>query len=170
MSSAPVWDRFVRFFHWTNGALFLITYWLLEGGDDLHAWAGYAIALLVCARIVWGFCGSTHARFRDFFPTPQRLRRYIAGFPRSHADWPGHNPVGGLMILGMLLLLSVVALTGWLQTTAWGWGEEWLQNLHAGAADAVMLAIPLHVGAVLVVQRITGKALVRAMVTGQRSR
>ena len=94
-----IWDRVVRGCHWSVATLFLLDYWLLEGGESAHEWVGYALAALVFVRIVWGFVGSRHARFRDFLPTPVRLRQYLGRFPPDHRAWPGHNPLGALMVL-----------------------------------------------------------------------
>lgn len=164
----PVWDLSVRIFHWSNAALFLAAYWWLEGGGAPHEWAGYAVAALVLARVGLGLFGRGHARFAEFWPTRARLGRYLRRFPQGHDEWPGHNPLGGMMILFLLLMLLVTSLSGWLQETDALWGEEWIQRLHEWSADAVMVAVVVHVLAVLVMQRLTGVALVRTMVTGRR--
>ena len=164
----PVWSVPVRLFHWGNAILFLLAYWGLEGGTVLHEWAGYGVLALVVVRIGLGLFGRGHARFSDFWPTPSRLARYLRAFPRGHEEWQGHNPLGGLMILFLLFMLAVTALSGWAQETDALWGEAWVQDLHAVAADLVMGAVVVHVLAVLVMQRLTGVALVRAMVTGRR--
>jgi len=164
-----IWDRFVRCFHWLVAALFLLNYWLLEGGEDLHEWAGYTVAALVTMRIVWGFVGKGHARFAEFLPTPSRLRSYLREFPRAHVRYAGHNPLGGLMILFLLFLLLVVAISGWMQELDAFWGEDWVQNLHSWGADILQVAVVIHVVAVLVMQRMTGVALIRTMITGHRN-
>lgn len=164
----PVWDLSIRLFHWSNAALFLAAYWWLEGGETPHEWAGYAVAALVLARIGLGLFGRGHARFATFWPTPARLARYLRRFPHGHEEWPGHNPLGGLMILFLLAMLLVTAFSGWLQETDAFWGEEWVQRLHAWSADAVMVAVVVHVLAVLVMPRLTGVPLLRAMITGRR--
>lgn len=165
----PVWDLSIRLFHWTNAALFLAVYWWLPGGDAPHEWVGYAVLALVLARIGLGLFGRGNARFASFWPTPARLAAYLRAFPRTARDWPGHNPLGGLMILFLLLMLVVTAVSGWLQETDALWGEEWVQRLHELSADAVMVAVVVHVVAVLVMQRLTGRALVKAMVTGRQA-
>lgn len=167
-----VWDRVVRSSHWLNASLVLATYWLLDGGDDAHARAGYAVAALVAVRIGWGFTGSRNARFAHFIPTPARLRTYLQNFRATHLRGqplpPGHNPLGALMVLLLLALMLLTAFSGWLLTTDYGWGEEWAQLLHAYAADALMIAAGMHVLAVLALQRLTGTPLLRAMITGRR--
>ena len=159
-----VWPLAIRLFHWSNAALFLAAYWLLEGGEDWHARAGYGVAALVLWRIGYGLFGRGPAAFRAFWPTPARLRRYRAVFPDRDGEFSGHNPAGALMILFLLAGLLLTALTGWLQETDRFWGEEWVQRLHEIAADAVMVAVALHVSAVLLMQRLSGKPLLRAMV------
>ena len=61
--SAPVWDRFVRLFHWSLVTGIVLNYAVLDDGETLHQWTGYAVLALVGARVVWGFVGSRHARF-----------------------------------------------------------------------------------------------------------
>ena len=61
-----VWDRFVRIFHWSLVALFAAAYYTRDKYEQIHIAAGYGVLALVAMRIVWGFIGSEHARFRDF--------------------------------------------------------------------------------------------------------
>ena len=110
-----VWDRFVRLFHWSLVGCVLVNAFLLDDGETLHRWLGYTASALVLARIVWGFVGSRHARFDDFFPTPTRLKRHVLDLLKGqHTFQPGHNPVGALMIfvlcalvLGLGIVVSV---------------------------------------------------------------
>ncbi len=76
--------------------------------------------------------------------------------------------MGALMILFLLFMLLVTVLSGWMQELDAFWGEEWPQRLHEYAADAVMVAVVVHVAAVLLMQRLTGVALIRTMITGRR--
>src|SRR6185436_6901864 len=61
-----VWDPFVRIFHWTVVAAFVVAYFSHGGYLAVHRAAGYVLAALVVLRVVWGFAGSPHARFADF--------------------------------------------------------------------------------------------------------
>ena len=170
-SSRPVWDLFVRVFHWTLVSCVLLNQFVLEEGDPPHEWAGYLAAALVAARIVWGFIGSRHARFSDFFPTPARLRAHLqamrSGRPQHH--W-GHNPVGALMMFLLMALVIALGVTGWMQGTDAYFGEEWLQELHEVLAHALIIAAGLHAASAIVMGRIERTRLVKAMVTGVKER
>lgn len=170
-TSRPVWDRFVRVFHWALVSCVVLNQFVLEEGETPHEWAGYLAAALVVARIAWGFIGSRHARFSDFFPTPARLRRHVeamrAGHPEHH--W-GHNPLGALMMFLLMVLVLSLGFTGWLQGTDAYFGEEWLQELHEWLANALLLAAGLHAASAIVMGRIERTRLVKAMVTGVKER
>ena len=167
----PVWDRFVRLFHWTLVICVMLNYFVLEEGEGPHEWAGYLATALVTARIIWGFIGSRHARFSDFFPTPSRvvmhLRAAISGQPEHH--W-GHNPLGALMMLALMALILSMGLTGWMQGTDAYFGEEWLQDLHRTLANTLMGLVGLHAAAALIMGRIERTRLIKAMVTGVKER
>ena len=101
-ASRPVWDLFVRVFHWTLVVCVLMNSFVLDDGETIHQWAGYLASALVLARVVWGFVGSRHARFADFFPTPGRIARHVRGMLSGHAEFHwGHNPLGALMMLAL---------------------------------------------------------------------
>lgn len=170
-TSRPVWDRFVRAFHWTLVSCVLLNYFVLEEGEAPHEWVGYLAAALVVARFVWGFIGSRHARFSDFFPTPSRLRQHVQAMRSGQVahHW-GHNPLGALMMLLLMSLVLSLGVTGWMQGTDAYFGEEWLQNLHAFIANALLASAGLHAGAALLMGRIERTRLVKAMVTGVKER
>lgn len=109
-----VWDRFVRVFHWTLVAAFTIAY-ALSDDDTLtfHTWAGYAVAALVLARIVWGLIGPRHARFTDFIYRPSKVLAYFKNLVRFRAErYLGHSPAGGLMTVALLISLLLTTFSG----------------------------------------------------------
>ncbi len=162
-----VWDRFVPLFHWSLVGCVLINAFLRDDGETVHRWLGYTASALVLARIGWGFVGSTHARFADFFPTPARLKRHLQALRSDrHEFQPGHNPVGALMIFALLSLVLGLGITGFLQTTEAFWGEEWLQDLHETLADLLIASATLHALAAIVMGRIERTTLIKAMFTG----
>ena len=164
---AYVWDRFIRFHHWGLAGLVLLDSLLLDGSGVPHRWVGYMAAGLVCARFVWGFIGSRHARFSAFFPTPARMRAYLGErsiLPR------GHNPLGAVMVLLMLSLVAALGLTGWLMGTDTYWGEAWLENLHESLSALLLIGVALHVVAVIRISLLARINLPRAMITGYKER
>ena len=169
--SRPVWDLFVRVFHWTLVSTVLLNYFVLEEGEAPHEWAGYLAAALVAARIVWGFIGSRHARFSDFFPTPGRLRQHLQALRSGHLGhhW-GHNPLGALMMFLLMGLVIALGITGWMQGTDAYFGEEWLQELHELLSHALMISAGLHAAAAIAMGRLERTKLVKAMVTGVKER
>lgn len=170
-ASRRVWDPLVRVFHWSLVACVLLNLFVVDDGEDLHQWLGYAASALVLVRVVWGFVGPRHARFADFFPTPPRLanhvRALLGGEPEHH--W-GHNPLGAVMVLGLLTMVLALGLTGWMQTLDAFWGEEWLQDLHEGLGEWLLPMVGLHAAAAIVMGRIERTRLVKAMVTGVKER
>lgn len=164
-----VWDPFVRLFHWSLVTCIVLNQFVLEAGELPHELAGYTASSLVAARVLWGFIGSRHARFADFFPTLTRLRTHtralLAGEESHHI---GHNPYGALMMLALMTLVLALGLTGWMQELDAFWGEEWLQDLHEWLANGLLTAAGLHAAAALAMGRLERTRLVRAMVTGEK--
>lgn len=169
MSAAPQpigWDRLIRIGHWTMASLFLANYWLLEGGDASHEWVGYGLFGVLLARLLHGFTGPENARFRNFWPTPARVRYCLQHFDdvqQQHRHGSHHNAIAGLMVIFLLLVMGITAVSGWMQELDAFWGEDWVQNLHEWSADAVMLAVLVHVSAVFWLQWRYRLALVRGM-------
>lgn len=170
-ASRPVWDLFVRVFHWTLVGCVLLNSFVLDDGETVHRWAGYLASALVLARVVWGFVGSRHARFADFFPTPGRIARHLRGMFSGQAEFHwGHNPLGALMMMALMGLVLALAVTGWMQGLDAYWGEEWLQELHEGIGEALIILVGLHAASALVMGRIERTRLLKAMVTGTKER
>src|SRR5512134_348932 len=111
-----VWDLPVRLFHWLLVVLVVFSYTTGKlGGNSLqwHFRSGYCILALVLFRIAWGLFGSQTARFSDFIHGPKRVFSYARSLARGASMFhAGHNPMGGLMVVLMLVLLLVQATTG----------------------------------------------------------
>lgn len=166
MSVSNAWPWSIRLFHLANALLFVAVWWLFDGGEQAHAYAGYAIAVLVLWRVARGLYARDASAFRAFWPSPARLRHYLRIFPDRHGEFAGHNPLGALMILALLTGLLLTVASGWLQETDRFWGEEWVQVLHRWLARLVLAAVVVHVLAVLLMQRLSGQPLLRRMFAG----
>jgi cytochrome b len=170
-----VWDRFVRFFHWTLVAVFVADYFFLEGGHDyfdryiLHDWLGYLVFALVVLRIVWGFVGTKHARFSDFVPTPAALLAYARSMLSGRKKrYLGHNPAGAVMVITFLALTLGICITGWMHGLDAFWGEIWVNNLHYLLSDIMAGLIVLHVLAAFAIGWLHRESLVLSMITGSK--
>lgn len=110
-SRVKVWDLFVRCAHWLLVAGFFVAYFTEDDLLPVHVWAGYAVGVLVIARVVWGFIGPERARFRDFLYRPLTVLGYLFDLLRGAARrYLGHSPAGGAMVV--LLLLGLAATVG----------------------------------------------------------
>ncbi|ABC22044.1 cytochrome b/b6 domain-containing protein [Rhodospirillum rubrum] len=108
-----VWDLLVRLAHWSVVIAFAIAYLSEDDALTLHTVAGYAIALIVSLRVIWGFIGSPHARFSDFVKRPAEVIAYLRSVPSGTGKrFIGHNPAGGAMAVALLLGLAATTLSG----------------------------------------------------------
>ena len=106
----PLWDRVVRVTHWFFPVGIAFMWWSGEEGHyQWHSWMGYALLVAVVTRIVWGFIGSSTARFSQFLRGPMTIKRYLTG---ELGTYEGHNPVGGWATLVLLALVLVQGFTG----------------------------------------------------------
>jgi cytochrome b len=171
-----VWDLPTRLFHWL--LVVCVAGSVVTGllGGNLMAWhgrLGIAVVGLLVFRVAWGFLGSTHARFDDFFPTPARLRAYLRG------TWQGsgHNPLGALSVFALLFLLAWQAGSGLFSNDDIAFDgplvdlvdkatSDGLAGLHRQGLWWVVGLVTLHVGAVAFYRLVRGRDLVGPMVRG----
>lgn len=165
-----VWDAPVRVFHWLMVVSFAGA-WLTAESERwrlLHVTLGYTMVGLVGFRIVWGMVGTRYARFAEFVRSPAAAFRYLTGLvkgkPERHV---GHNPAGAIAIVAMLLMTCAVGITGWAAYN--GAAGEWVEELHEGAANAMLALVIVHVAAVLASSVLHRENLATAMVTGYKS-
>ena len=120
MSSASprirVWDLPTRIFHWVLAVLVVFSFATGKIGGSWLEWhmkSGYTILALVLARIAWGIAGSETSRFTSFVRGPGAFLRYAGDIvaKRRRAS-VGHNPMGGWMVVFMLVVLLAQASTG----------------------------------------------------------
>ena len=111
MKRILVWDLPTRIFHWALVICVAGAFVSVQIGGNAMVWHGrfgLGVLGLLVFRIVWGFAGSTYARFSQFVRGPSAILAYLRG------DWKGegHNPLGALSVLGLLSVLSLLVVTG----------------------------------------------------------
>lgn len=143
LNETRVWDPVVRIFHWSLVASFTIAWLTGEEESRPHVLAGYAVIGLVLIRVVWGFVGTKYARFRDFVYPPAAVLAYaremLAGKSKRYL---GHNPLGGMMVIALLLSLLAASVTG-----------LFLQGAEEGAGPSAAITVSTSVTAPAVISR-----------------
>jgi cytochrome b len=164
-----VWDPFVRLFHWSLASLFALAFVTPGDFQDWHETAGYAIAALVAARIVWGFAGSEHARFMSFIYAPAKILSFLRDSVLLRAKrYIGHNPAGGAMVIALLSGVSSSVVSGYMMTTDRFWGFDWVRNLHETSVYLTLALIVFHLIGVALASFEHSENLVKAMFTGRK--
>ncbi len=116
-----VWDPVVRLFHWSLVVSFFVAYLSGEESLQTHIYAGYFIIALLVIRVIWGFIGTSHARFSDFLYPPKEIVAYLKSLASGHPKrYLGHNPAGGVMVFLLLIALGLTSITGLLLDTETG--------------------------------------------------
>jgi cytochrome b len=178
-----VWDWPVRLFHWTLVAALtgaFVTNGLGVNYFVYHVWCGYTVIVLVAFRISWGLVGTRHARFSNFVHGPGGVLHYLSAIGRGRRTrYPGHNPLGALMVLMLLAALAtegglglfsndeifnVGPLSGLVSKSV----SLQLTSLHRKAFYWIAALIALHIAAVLIHVCIRREGLIRAMLTGTK--
>ena len=180
-----VWDLPTRLFKWSL-VVFVSLAFLVSSSHPygslflVHVACGYAVTLLLLFRLAWGFIGGEHARFRSFVHGWRSFRAYGQGLlslkpPRI----VGHNPVGGWMIMTLLITLFTIVLSGLLAEARTG-GAGLLSallpaeavtlvgNIHAWLGFIIMWLAALHVAGVLFESLLHRENLVLTMITGRK--
>ena len=68
---------------------------------------------LIVFRLYWGVAGSTASRFASFVRGPRAILAYLRALPtRASPKSPGHNPLGALSVLVLLVLLLAETVLG----------------------------------------------------------
>ena len=179
-----VWDLPTRLFHWAIVGLLGFSWWCAE--SDRMAWhykSGLTLCALVLFRIVWGFAGSSTARFGQFVKGPRAVWRYVRP-PQGTVPQPatlGHNPVGGWSVLVLLGLLALQVVTGLFAVDLDGLESGPLSYLvdfdrgriaaqiHEVSFNALLTASAIHVVAILYYLTFQRRNLIGAMISGYQS-
>lgn len=164
-----VWDPLVRIGHWSLVTSVTVAWLTRSGWEGWHEIAGYVALAVVAVRLVWAWTGPAYARFASFIVSPAKSFAYARQMAtRSEPRSMGHNPLGGWMILALLLVVTLLGVTGWLYTTDRFWGVEWVETLHSWLADLLIVLVSLHVTGVLYASYRHRENLIASMVHGRK--
>ena len=174
-----VWDLPIRLFHWLLVACIvgsLICFNIGGNAIQWHAYFGYSILTLLIFRIIWGFIGSTHARFASFLPNREAITNYLQG---KSPRFLGHNPIGALSVFALLLVLSVQAVTGLFVDDEIAFqgplskylsesSVSFLSEIHESNQVVIYTLIAIHIAAIWYYKKLKGEDLIRPMISGDK--
>ncbi len=182
MAKMRIWDVPTRTFHGLLGAA-VAGAWLTAGDArwlHLHVLAGTLAAALTLFRVLWGFIGGPHARFRAFLRGPRDVRAHIHDLLAGTAHRPaGHDPLAGWAMVAAMALVLLLAVTGvWVLGGEEGQGPLGgvlsvgqgiaLHGPHGALSLALLCWLGLHLAGVVLASLRHGEALPLAMVTGRK--
>jgi cytochrome b len=172
----PVWDVPIRLFHWLLAALIAFSWWSVEyDRTSWHIWSGCAILTLLVFRLLWGFVGSSTARFSSFIRRPRAVVDYL------HGKWTGigHTPLGAISVIALLLAVSVQVglglfaededgiFMGPLAKLVSSDTSDKVRDIHALWFYVVLGLVGLHVLAIVYYRLFGGQKLTKPMITGR---
>ena len=178
-----IWDPVTRLWHWvlvlSVGVGWSFGRFMSFDTIQWHFYIGYLVLGLMVFRYLWGFIGPQPVRYRALVPTPSALFAYLrrSGI-RQPSGTPGHNPVGSLSVILMVLAITAQAVTGlFIQSDDFfeygplaGYVSESVVNRmtwwHHLNADFILALVILHVSAILFYWLWKRENLVKPMITG----
>lgn len=191
LRSAPVYDPALRLLHWSNALLVIV---LLASGlaaqilgfgataTDLRHWhgvAGNALVVGLLGRLVWGWVGPLHARWRSMWQ-PQCWREVLRTWrPFIAPSRFGHHPVASAAYLAAYSLMAVLVVSGlmllaikqghgplapWLE---WQLAyKQWTLLAHQLAGYGLLAFVVAHITALLLHHRFHRLPVAQSMISG----
>jgi cytochrome b len=178
MQRIRIWDAPTRLVHWLLVALVAFSWWTAENGRmDWHRYSGYAVLGVLVFRIYWGIVGSDTARFANFVKGPRAVAQYF----RDKSSIVGHNPLGALSVIALLVLLVTQVGLGLFAVDVDGLesgplshlvsfdeGREYAKS-HELVFNILLALIALHIAAVLFYLIAKRDNLIAPMITGAKN-
>lgn len=171
MKRLLVWDLPVRLFHVLLAVSFIAAFAIAQVVDDdsalfsAHMLLGLFMAHLVLLRLIWGFLGTRHARFRDFLFGPRAVLTYLRDAVRGRAKrHAGHNPGTAVAAFAIFALVLGLAVTGVLM----GQGHKDAEGVHEVFAYALLVTVIAHLVGVALHTYHQRENITRSMIDGKR--
>lgn len=178
-----IWDPVIRLWHWVLACV-VITNWIF--GEFMtfdtiswHFYLGYTVLGLIGFRLIWGFVGPSPVRWSRLIPRPSQTFGYLETLSkREPSGTPGHNPLGSLSVLALLLVLLGQAGTGlFIESDDFfesgplaGYVTQATINSmtwwHHTLSKALLALVVLHLAAILFYLLWKRENLVKPMITG----
>jgi cytochrome b len=155
-----IWDYSTRIIHWGIALMVVLNLFVVEEGDDLHQWFGYAAVGFVVWRLIWGFKGGVLSRF-SAFPVKDLKNTF-------RKKYEGHNPLASLTYYSLWLSIIGLAITGYMMGMDRFWGDDLLLEIHDYISIFLQALIITHfVGIILDAIKYKRKTWI-GMITGRK--
>lgn len=150
MKKISVYDLPTRLFHWLFAFFFITAFIIAKYIDDdsplfsYHMLAGLTMAFLLVLRLIWGFVGTSYARFSSFRMNPVELIRYFKdALLVKTRTYLGHNPASSYAAVIMFGCAIGLAVSGIFMTT--GGESDFLEEVHELLANIFLISVIIHV-------------------------
>ena len=177
-----VWDLPVRVLHWLLAILVAVMFISAELDNfDIHILAGKGLAIVIAARIVWGFAGSANARFSSWIFSPRRHVEYIKSLPERRPGYGmAHSPIGSIAVILIYTAVVVQVTTGLISSDIDGLYEgpfayyvsydasHWASEIHVDHEQWLFVLVMAHLAANAFYYLYKKDNLIAAMITGTR--
>jgi cytochrome b len=178
-----VWDIPVRLFHWSLATSILMLFITAQIGGNAMEWhkrIGYFVIGLILFRVVWGFVGSYHARFKNFVRAPATVIAYAKNLlKKDSAHYVGHNPMGGLSVVALIASVGFQTVTGLFSnddillegpyaSMVTKTFSDQMTKLHHLNSDLILILVGLHLSAIVFYAMFKKEQLIEAMLTGKK--
>lgn len=178
-----VWDVVTRVWHWLIALAIPAMWWTAEEKMfDIHFTLGIVVVGLLVFRLSWGIWGSNTSRFVHFLKGPGATMAYLNKLKGSgYRPVFGHNPLGGLSVMAILLSLGVQVGTGLFAQDTDGMYSgplnrfisyetgDLITQIHETSFNVLVALIALHILAIAFYLFAKKVNLIRPMITGQMS-
>ena len=146
---------------------------------EWHFYLGYLTGSLLLLRYIRGFFGPKPIRFTSLFASPSSIIHYAKTISKpTPSGSAGHNPVGSLAVIAMLLLLTVQVTSG-LFVESDDFFEsaplaEYVSSdmisqmtwVHRLISDWILIIVGLHLSAILFYLFWKKENLIKPMING----
>ena len=181
----PIWDPVTRLWHWLLAAS-VITGWALGEFRTFsimqwHIYLGYLTGGLLVFRYVWGWVGPAPIRHRTLVASLRGIPAYLHRLGRRRPSGvAGHNPLGALSVIAMVLALSAQVVTGLfseddalfhsgpLASEVSSETVETMTSYHHLFSNVVLVLVAFHVAAILFYLVWKRENLVMPMLNGRK--
>ena len=146
---------------------------------EWHFYTGYLILSLLLFRLVWGIFGPEDADLGKLIPSFSSLIGYLRTLSkREPSGLKGHNPVGAISVLVMIIVIGAQASTGLFMEAddffeaaplAQYVSSETMKLIswwHHLLAKVILALVALHLAAVIFYLLWKKENLITAMITG----